>query len=497
MLISLIMFSGNAFSQEDGAQGTIDRQPYAAGRFYEDDPGALKENLRSLFEKAESKKFDKVAAVISPHAGYPFSGEVAASVFNQLDKEKQYDRIFILASSHSMSFSGASIYSAGNYITPLGEVPVDLDLAKKLTEEHDIFTFRRDAHTHEHSLEVQLPFLQYILEHPFKLVPVLVGTRNTGDCKKIAEALQPYLGGDDLFVVSTDFSHYPAYEDAKMIDEATANAIVSMSPEALQKVLQENDRKGISNLATSLCGWSSVYSLLYMINDSPGYSVQKVKYMNSGDARFYGDKSRVVGYYGLVVTGEGTQKKNDFRLSEKGKAQLMHIARKTLGEFIHKGTLPDFDEKKLAPELLRECGAFVTLEKEGNLRGCIGRFQVDKPLYLVVRDMTVSASTQDYRFPRVTPEEVGELDIEISVLTPLRKIQDIEEIEMGRHGIYIKKGTASGTFLPQVAQKTGWSREEFLGHCAEDKARIGWDGWKDADVFVYEAIIFSEDETPE
>jgi hypothetical protein len=139
------------------------------------------------------------------------------------------------------------------------------------------------------------------------------------------------------------------------------------------------------------------------------------------------------------------------------------------------------------------CGAFVTLKKYGNLRGCIGRFDASEPLYQVVQEMAIASSTQDYRFSPVELKEIPELEIEISVLTPMRHISSIDEIELGKHGIYIKKGNRSGTFLPQVATETGWTKEEFLGHCAQDKAGIGWNEWKDAEVYVYEALVFGEE----
>jgi len=126
------------------------------------------------------------------------------------------------------------------------------------------------------------------------------------------------------------------------------------------------------------------------------------------------------------------------------------------------------------------------------LRGCIGRFNPELPLFKVVQNMAVAAGTQDYRFPKVQPDELADIEFEISVLSPMKKIESIDEIELGRHGIYIKKGSSSGTFLPQVARHTGWTLEEFLGHCARDKARIGWEGWKDAEIFIYEAFVFSE-----
>ena len=166
----------------------------------------------------------------------------------------------------------------------------------------------------------------------------------------------------------------------------------------------------------------------------------------------------------------------------------------TIEEYIKNENVPEIDESKLSDNIKEHCGAFVTLHKDGKLRGCIGRFHVDEPLYKVVQRMAISSSPQDYRFPREVESEIDELDIEISVLTPMQKINSIDEIELGKHGIYIKAGYSSGTFLPQVATQTGWSKEEFLGHCAKDKAGIGWEGWKNADVYIFEATVFDEKE---
>jgi AmmeMemoRadiSam system protein A len=156
--------------------------------------------------------------------------------------------------------------------------------------------------------------------------------------------------------------------------------------------------------------------------------------------------------------------------------------------------VPDIDSTELSPALKALCGAFVSLHKNGRLRGCIGQFTARKPLYLIIQDMTLASATQDSRFQKVTTAELSEVMIEISVLSPMHKIASVDEIEMGKHGIYITKGNYSGTFLPQVAIETGWTKEEFLGHCAEDKAGLGWNGWKDADIYVYTAIVFGEEE---
>ena len=493
-MIAGLMLFGGCHGQENGDVQLENRKPVVAGQFYDDDPVALKANLEGMFSRAEPKQYDNVKAVIAPHAGYVFSGEVAASSFNQVDPDAGFDNIFILASSHRIAFNGASIYNKGNYETPLGVVKVNLDLARELIEQNSEFTFRRDAHNAEHSLEVQLPFLQHKLGTDIQIIPVVIGTQDPSTCKSIAKSLEPYLLGNNLFVISTDFSHYPSYDDAVIIDNLTADAIVSKDPDEFMRVIDKNTSRGIPNLATSCCGWSSTLSLLYMVSNNPDYKLHKVQYKNSGDAKYYGDKDRVVGYYSIVMTGPDDKgnEETGFYLSEKDKKELLAIARTTIDEYVRNDKVPSIDDSGFSPALKEHCGAFVSLYKRKKLRGCIGRFKVSEPLYKVVQKMAIASATQDYRFPRVNETEIEDLSIEISVLTPMRQIQSIDEIEMGKHGIYIRKGTASGTYLPQVGTQTGWSREDFLGHCAKDKARIGWDGWKDAEIFIYEALVFGE-----
>lgn len=495
IMIILSLFSGGCRGQQSGDE-PVNRKPYAAGRFYSGDASTLKADLKNLFSKAEQAKYQNVQAVIVPHAGYPFSGVVAASGYKQVDPAREFEHVFVIATSHNDYYPGASIYSKGNYETPLGEVEVDRALAQKLIDENKVFSFHAKAHQSEHSLEVQLPFLQYYLQKPFRIVPIVIGTREPSACAAIAEALRPYFNSRNLFVISTDFSHYPSYEDAREVDKKTADAVVANSCDHFLKVLSANESSGISNLATAMCGWSSVLTLLNLTQGAPAYEYHQVQYMNSGDSDYFPDKSRVVGYYSIVVT-ENLTKDTDtpgdaFILTEKDKSDLLGIARLTMEEYVRKGKTPKLDVSGFSENIKRHGGAFVTLNKEGQLRGCIGRFEADAPLYVVVQEMAKAAATKDHRFPKVKEEEFGDIGIEISVLTPMRKIGSVEEIELGRHGIYIRKGQANGTFLPQVATETGWTLEEFLGHCARDKARIGWDGWKTADIYVYEALIFHE-----
>jgi AmmeMemoRadiSam system protein B/AmmeMemoRadiSam system protein A len=472
------------------AQTKTDRQPYAAGKFYEADAGKLKNDLAYLFEKARGNLTGNILAVISPHAGYVYSGEVAATAFKQLNPDKTYEHIFLIGSSHTMFLNGASVYDRGNYITPLGTVKVDTELAHKLINDNKYISFVEQAHTQEHSLENQLPFLQYYLKKPFRIVPVIIGTDDPEILQSIAETLRPYLNDKNLFVISSDFSHYPRYRDAQKADSLTAKGILSNNPETFLKALKTNENKHYPGLVTSACGHSSILTLLYMTEDMHDVSYVPLKYMNSGDVSF-GDKNRVVGYFALALT-QKADNPEDF-LTNDDKEKLLQIARQTIELYLSKYKIPEINENTLSDNLKVHSGAFVTLNKNGSLRGCIGRFIADESLYKVVQQMAIAAATQDYRFPTVEPKELENIDIEISVLTPLKRINSIDEIQLGRDGIYIKKGNRSGTFLPQVAEETGWSLTEFLGHCARDKAGIGWDGSKDADIYTYRAIVFSED----
>ena len=468
------------------------RKPYAAGRFYSNNPTELKAQLLQFFAKAVEKKSGKTPlAIVVPHAGYVFSGGVAASAYNQIDPNQKFERIFIIGSSHVMSFPGASVYCSGNYETPLGIVPVDIELGKKLVAENKILSDYPEPHQNEHSIEVQLPFLQFHLKTDFKIVPIIIGS-GAETSQKLAEVLKPYLNEKNLFIISSDFSHYPEYEDAKKADHTTAEAILSNKASNLIAALDGNDQKNIPGLATSLCGWSSVLTLLYMTENIKDLKVDLLQYKNSGDSS-YGEKDRVVGYCAISFTqGKVKDQVDGFSLSDQDKKNLLKIAREAITENIRNGKTPKVDQAQISAALKTPCGAFVTLTKNRSLRGCIGRFEPSDPLWKVVQSMAIAAATQDYRFDKVQDKEISQLHIEISVLSPLKRIHSIDEFELGKEGIYMKQGNSTGTFLPQVANSTGWSKEEFLGHCAEDKAGIGWNGWKTAELYTYEALIFGE-----
>ncbi len=464
------------------------REAAVAGQFYPGTKEELTKELEILFEEAGERKdsFYPLQALISPHAGYIFSGKVAASAFKQLPDNADYKRVFVLASSHHYHFKGASVYTLGNYETPLGEIEVDSKFGKKLLLESEAFIDKPEAHENEHSLEVQLPFLQHKLGSHFKLVPIILGTNSAADCRKLAEALKPYFIGENLFVISTDFSHFPDYDAANKIDLLTAQSICKNDPENLLHTLKNNKSFSLKNLATSLCGWTSVLTLLYLTKGRE-YEYVEINYLNSGDAKLYSDKKRVVGYWAIAVY----HKNMPFTISEEEKREILEKARESITNYLRTGKKDKLIGAKTSGILKEQTGAFVSVYVKDELRGCIGGFAQEKSLNEIIQEMAVSAVC-DKRFEPVKPEELENMRLEVSVLSPLKRINSEKEIELGKHGIYIKHGLNSGTFLPQVAEKTNWDVNEFLGRCSRDKAGLGWEGWKRAELFTYEAIILKE-----
>ncbi len=479
------------------AQDPVVRPATQANRFYTGDAQELSDEVDSLLARHQDDvKYSNVAALIVPHAGYYFSGNVAASAYMAIDPKKQYKRIFLLGPSHHEWLDGASVNTeADYYATPLGQVKVDHETAVALTntnilsntDDTDLtdFFYRPEAHDREHCLEVQLPFLQRSFKKVPPIVPIVISTDDYDKLKRIAEVLKPYFTDENLFVISSDFSHYPKYEDACEVDARTGKAVESGDVERFIAQLEENARSGVRNLATSACGELAIATLMLMMQDG-SYEVKHLLYQNSGDIDNH-DHSRVVGYHAFAVL-----RKSEFSLNDEEKRMLKDIALTSIKDSLDGKPIAvaNYSFFTLHSSLNQKCGAFVSLHKQGRLRGCIGHFGEDVPLHEIVAEMARAAAFEDPRFMPVTKDELDDIDIEISVLTPMRRIQSLDEFQLHKHGIYIKKGYRSGTFLPQVADEVNWTKEEFVGHCSQDKAGIGWDGWRDAELYVYEAIVF-------
>ena len=492
-------------------QAPVVRPATQANRFYTGNARELSEEVDSFLAlHRNDAKYNNVAAVIVPHAGYYFSGNVAASAYMAIDAKKQYKRIFLLGPSHHEWLDGASVNTeADYYATPLGNVKVDHETAVFLTNTNrtnntnnfsntdgmdSVFRYRPEAHDREHCLEVQLPFLQRMFKEVPPIVPIVISTNDYDKLKRLSHVLKPYFTDENLFVISNDFSHYPSYEDAYEVDAKTGKAVESGDVEEFIATINANARSGKRNLHTSACGEFAIITLMLMLDGQ--YEVKHLMYQNSGDIDNH-DHSRVVGYHSFAILRKDsnssglTRTNTDFSLSAEDKKMLKDIALQSIVDSLN-GKSVSVCESPLQkyPMLNKKCGAFVSLHKHGHLRGCIGHFGEDYPLHEIVAEMARAAAFEDPRFMPVTRDELNDLDIEISVLTPMRRIQSLDEFELHRHGIYIKKGYRSGTFLPQVADEVNWTKEEFVGHCSQDKAGLGWDGWRDAELYVYEAIVF-------
>jgi hypothetical protein len=463
------------------------REPAVAGSWYPGIPEILSKDIKGYLENAKKEKVEgEIVALVSPHAGYEYSGLVAAHAY-KLIEGKNFNAVVVVAPSHRALFKGASIYDRGGFRTPLGVVPVDDELSKKIMERRKEIQFLPEAHAQEHSVEMQIPFLQVVLKS-FKLVPIVMEPYWSWEtCRYLASAIAETVRGKNvLLVASSDLSHFHPYEKAVGLDKIVLNHIERFDPDGLYRDLNQN--------RCEACGGGPIISIMLAAKALGANKGKVLKYLNSGDV--VGDRSSVVGYGAGVFykTAGGIEKMKeekrvgvDLGLNESEKKTLHHIAKTVIENKVRGKTVPEF--KVESPILKENRGAFVTIHKKGQLRGCIGYIEGHGPLHKTIEEMAEAAAFRDPRFTPVSERELPDLEIEISVLTPLKRITDVKEIEVGKHGIYIKKGWYSGLLLPQVATEYGMDRQTFLEHTCQ-KAGLPSNAWKDKDTEIY---IFSAD----
>ena len=375
------------------------------------------------------------------------------------------------------------MWAKGGFETPLGVVPVDIELAQALIDADPRITFDPAAHEAEHVIEIELPFLQRACPD-CKVVPVLMGDDHPETVEALAGALLTALPGERAVVIaSSDLSHYPSYEDAMMVDGATLSAVEIGDPALLRENIAQMMTAGVPNLVTCACGSGPILVAMHVARGLGADTFSVLHYANSGDSP-YGEAGRVVGYGAVMLWRYEAP-----ALTEAHREELLWLARSAIKAHLTTGNIPIYDTQD--PVLARRSGAFVTLLKEGELRGCVGHLQADAPLYAVVQQMAVAAA-QDERFDPVTADELSELTIEISVLTPQRRLTDLDQIELGTHGLVIRKGASQGVFLPQVPLEEGWDRQATLEQLCL-KAGLSLDCWReDAWLYTFEAIAFPE-----
>lgn len=479
------------------------RRSAFAGTWYPADPGGLRTTIAQYLKQAKTTQASgEIVGLISPHAGYQYSGPVAAYAYKQI-MGKTFDTIIVVAPNHATPGLGfSSVLTHGSYETPLGRIPVDRDLAaaiagfdsKGAIKASDLGHLGSYGGQPEHAVEIQLPFLQAAVGK-FSLVPIVMGDDSRVSCeilgKAISSAVKADRGKKILLVASSDMSHFFESATARQLDSRVKKYVEAYDPEGLIDSREINQ--------SGVCGRAPITAVMMASRQLGATKATVLRMANSGDEA--GDMHSVVGYLAAALTvpaktGEvkvstaaETKVGVDLGLTEKEKDTLRNVVKKTLQTVVNGGRVPTFTD--FSGKLGEKWGAFVTLNKQGNLRGCIGNIVSTQALILTVADMTRAAALEDSRFNRVQPSELSDITFEISVLTPIHKLLNINDIVIGRDGLIITRGNSRGLLLPQVATDYGWDRTTFLEQTCR-KASLPTDAWKDKNTLieVFSAEVF-------
>lgn len=492
------------------------RKPAVAGQWYSQDSNKLRSTMEEMFNKADvNEELGAIKGVIAPHAGFVYSGWVAAHSFKPLkmNPDLYEDKTFIVMGiSHRVRCSGIAVWEGGAFKTPLGKLEIDREVAEDLVEADSRIEFNNRPHIPEHSLEAELPFLQYALGSDVKIVPVIFCQQDRSTINSLVKAFSEIPHQDELFfIASTDMSHYHPYSEAKKMDKKALDMTADLEINALRDALQKKE--------VGYCGAGPVLTLMELA-ERKSLSSQVLQYATSADVK-HGDKSKVVGYCSIVFSEKGASeskgnpqneergedppqnsskeetekqkgKAHEDKVSKDVKEYLLKLARRSLEKYVKQGERPQVDLPDY--ELLtKERAVFVTLHKNGQLRGCIGGLKATMPLYKAVIDKAISAATQDRRFTQVKPEEFEDIDIEISILSPLKRIESHEQIEPFKHGVYVRKNGRTGVYLPQVWEQIP-DKGKFLRKLCSSKAFLAPDAYKDSQtqLFIFTVKKFSE-----
>jgi len=483
--IIFVFFIGSAFGQE--------RKPAVAGEFYPANPDVLRKMVEGFLDGGKIDKTGlptgSLLGLVAPHAGYLYSGGIAGYSFEMLEGKK-YDTIIIMGPNHrALGFNGISIYNKGFYQTPLGDVAIDTEFADAITKSGG-FTFYPEAHRREHSIEVELPFLQVVLGS-FKIVPIVMGDYSTDTCKRLANAILDNAGKRKILIIaSSDLSHDRLYDKAVEMDKLGLNYVANLNIDGYIKAESEGK--------TEMCGYGPVLTLMFIAKSEGRVKGVLLKYANSGDVT--GNKyGRIVGYGAIAFFKEKDKIMNKEEINQNAytandKKELLQIARNAIKDYLTAGKTEHYPV--ISQKFNKKRGVFITLHEHKQLRGCIGYIEPVKSLYQAVIDNAVNAAVNDPRFPKVALEELSDIDIEISVLTPPEEISGPDKFIPGKQGIIIKKGFYSAVFLPQVASEEGWDTQQTLRHLCL-KAGLDQDEWKKPGMkfFVFTAEVFGENKT--
>ncbi len=467
------------------------RPAAVAGSWYPGDAKALAKLVDGLLADAKPPKpggTGPLRALIVPHAGFRYSGPGAAAGYTLL-RRSQPRRVVVVGPSHRGRFRGLSIANVTHYRTPLGDIPLDLEAVTALRRA-TLVRAHDQAHQREHSIEMQLPMLQRVLKPGWTLVPVLVGGMDASDYARAAELLKTLADDRTLFVASGDFTHYgPNYGYVPFPpDEGVATALRDLDMGAYAQIAARS-ASGFADYrrrtGITACGFGSVSVLLHLVG--PSAEPTLLRYYTSGEVG--GDYTNSVSYLTVAFTAArpfGARAGPDALPDEQMKV-LHGLATRALHRAVNEGASAVradelVDPATLDPRLRKPSGAFVTLKRDDRLRGCIGHIVAHEPLYRAVASNAVSAALRDRRFRPVKSDELATLDVEVSVLSPLRRVPSYEAFEVGRHGVVLSKHGRRAVYLPEVATEQGWDRAQTLSHLAR-KAGLPNDAWREGATF--------------
>jgi AmmeMemoRadiSam system protein B/AmmeMemoRadiSam system protein A len=502
LLAGALLLAPAACVADPGAAADV-RAPAVAGRFYPDAPPRLRAAVERFLRDAAPPAPARPVALVVPHAGYAFSGEIAAEAW-RFASGRAPDLVVILGTNHTASgFRKVALSPERAWRTPLGVVEVDREAGEALARADPDVVKDARVHAAEHSIEVQLPFVQVLFPRA-RILPLVVGAPDPGLCERLGQALATVLRGKNALVVaSSDLSHYPSAQDAGEVDRRVLAALASLDPPRFRAAIAAEQARGVRGLSTCACGEAPVLAAIVAARALGATRGTVIRYGHSGDVPL-GEPDRVVGYGAVAfeagpggadtralappaaTAGEGA-------LDGPARAALLVYARETLVRWLETDTLPTTRRLPAAAALPR--GAFVTLRKRGELRGCIGQIFPAGPLGATVGRMAIAAALEDPRFPPVTQGELAGLDLEISVLGPTRSVQ-ASEVVPGRDGVVLAKAGRRAVFLPQVATEQGWGREALLDHLCE-KGGLPRTCWREgASLEAFQADVFAEARAP-
>ncbi len=460
-----------------------------AGSWYPGDAETLRQTVDDLLNGASlyiGPADGTPFGLIVPHAGYVYSGAVAAAGFKQLEGQA-IDTAVIISADHQEPLSQPiSVYAEGGFATPLGVIPVDVDLAHALIRAEPRVKADTRAHAREHVIEIELPFLQRVCPQ-CKILPLLIGSEDNETIDALTKALLKVLPERRAVVIaSSDLSHYPPALEAREVDATTLDAILTGNPTRVRETIAQSMRHGYTNLFTCACGEAAILVTMQVAQGLGADNIALLRYANSADSPV-GQADQVVGYGAVLFW-----RHRPADLTSARRQELLNLARTSIRAYLASGQVPSYQTTDA--ELLRQLGAFVTLRKEGELRGCIGHIQGDRPLWQTVQSMAVAAATTDPRFPPLTLEELDQVKIEISVLSPLHRLDEVNHIQIGSHGLVLDYHGQQGVFLPQVPVEQSWNRLEYLDNLCL-KAGLSPGCWRDAaaKLYTFTAVVFGEE----